>query len=575
MVWGIDKKMKREAHYLDKGLIHEINKLNIFIELKLCRQYKLLNSQGLSNLTNENKSSDFSKEDIENLWQLGFLNADVVYSNKEINIEGIVFVEKKDEIFLYLDERELPARDSGYSNAISNLERIRSEIAPMFHPFRCYVLYKIYNSLKFCNFSSIQILLRSEGFNELITWYINRFNDWSSKKEISLLFKYWNYVTSLAVISEPGVHRIIFNKVTCDISDNYKSILDRLIKIREKVVKLFQTIGEVHIEYYRDEICTDAEIIDSNKYLHLIIRLMKSDEREKLKGHISSAILFLTMAECLRRNLELAFQKEYPEEDECGFGEVLRDAKLLLQGSMRVLDGNRVVANQFLRRFGLDYGIRINIYVEGTTEFEALNSEFSTNSEVLIINLRGQFKEKQGKGVSFRESLRNDIKSKIFSLILLDGDVSENYRAVRKAAELDEICGMFFVSKPDFEFQNFKIDELTEIAFQLAAKKGLKSSLLEQLKKETKKAKSAKEFFKILHKQSPIFRSISKGSEWGKALAEYARWNLLGKEFGDENDRLINHVIRIIYHGFHASYEVTKQQQKVDPISGKLIERNI
>jgi hypothetical protein len=566
--------MKRDAHYLDKGLIHEINKLNIFIELKLCRQYKLLNSQDLSKLTNDNKSSDFSKEDIENLWQLGFLNADIVYSYKEINIEGIIFAGKKDDIFLYLDERELPVKASGYSNAISNLERIHSEIVPMFHPFRCYVLYKIYNSLKFCNFSSIQILLRSEGFNELITWYINRFNDWSSKKEIPLLFKYWNYVTSLAVISEPGVHRIIFNKVTWDISDNYKSILDRLKKIREKVVKLFQTIGEVHIEYYRDEICTDAEIIDSNKYLHLIIRLMKSDGREKLKGHISSAILFLAMAECLRRTLELAFQKEYPEEDECGFGEVFRDAKLLLQGSTRVLDGNRVVANQFLRRFGLDYGIRINIYVEGTTEFEALNSEFSTNSSVLIINLRGKFKEKQGKGVSFRESLRNDIKSKIFSLILLDGDVSENYRAVRKAAELDEICGMFFVSKPDFEFQNFKIDELTEIAFQLAVKKGLKDYSFDELKKNTGKVKSAKEFFKILHGISPFFLSITKGGNWGKELVKYAIKNPNGKEFGDENDRLINYVIRIIYNGFNVSYEVTRQKYKVDPESGKLIERN-
>jgi hypothetical protein len=363
--------------------------------------------------------------------------------------------------------------------------------------------------------------------------------------------------------------------VTCDILDNYKSILDRLKEIREETTNLFQTIGEENIVYYRDEICTDAEIIDSNKNLHLIIRLMKSNERKELKGYISLAILFLEMAECLRRTLELAFQKEYPEEDKCGFGGVYRDTKLLFHGSTRVLDGDRVAANQFLRRFGLDYGIRINVYVEGHTEFEALNSEFSTNSSVSMINLRGQFKEKHGKGVSFRENLRNDIKSKIFSIILFDSDVSENYRAAQQAVKLDEIYGMFFISKPDFEFQNFKIDELTEIAFQLAAKKGLKNSLLEQLKKETKKAKSAKEFFKILHKQSPIFRSISKGSEWGKALAEYARWNLLGKEFGDKDDRLINQIIRIIYNGFHASYEVTKQQQKVDPVSGKLIERKI
>ena len=565
--------MKKANHYLDKKLIHKINKINILIEKSNCRQLKLRDSQNLSQLSKENKSSDFSQKFILNLWQLGFLNADIVYSDKKLHIDGLFLVEKKAERFLYADERKMTVKATDYSNAISSLEDIYHDATPLFHPFRCYVLYHIYNKLKLI-FLSEKTLLNAKDFDRLISLQIGSFNYWLSKEGMILL-KYWNYIISIAVISEPSVHRSIYNKVTCDILDNYKSILDRLKEIREETTNLFQTIGEENIVYYRDEICTDAEIIDSNKNLHLIIRLMKSDERKKLEGHISLAVLLLTMAECLRRILEFAFQKNYLEEDKCGFGGVYRDPKVLFHGSTRVLDGDRVAANQFLRRFGLEYGIRINVYVEGHTEFEALNSEFSTNSSVSMINLRGQFKEKHGKGVSFRENLRNDIKSKIFSIILFDSDVSENYRAAQQAVKLDEIYGMFFISKPDFEFQNFKIDELTEIAFQLAAKKGLKNSLLEQLKKETKKAKSAKEFFKILHKQSPIFRSISKGSEWGKALAEYARWNLLGKEFGDKDDRLINQIIRIIYNGFHASYEVTKQQQKVDPISGKLIERNI
>lgn len=564
--------MKRETHYLDEGLIHKINKLNILIEKNTCRQLKLIDSQNLSRLSKENKSSDFSQKFILNLWHLGFLNADIVYSDKELHIDGLFLIEKKGERFLYTDERKITVKATEFSNAISRLEDIYHNVIPLFHPFRCYVLYHIYNRLKL-KFSSEKTLLNDKGFDRLISLQIGSFNYWLSKEGMILL-RYWNYIASIAIISEPFAHRSIYNKVTWDISDNYKSILDRLKKIRGKVVKLFQTIGEMHIEYYRDEICTDAEIVDSNKNLHLIIRLMKSDEREKLKGHVSLAILFLTMAECLRRNLEIAYQKEYPEEDECGFREVSCNAKLLLQGSTRMLDGNRVVANQFLRRHGLDYGIRVKVYVEGDTEFEALNSEFSENSSILIINLRGQFKEKQGKGVSFRESLRNDIKSKIFSLILLDGDVSENYRAVRKAAELDEICGMFFVSKPDFELQNFSIDELTEIVFQFAEKKDLKSSILGKLKKETKKAKSAREFFTILKKQSLICPSVSKGSKWGKALTKYARWNLRGKEFGDKDDRLINQIIRTIYNGFSASYEVTSQEQKVDPESGKLIERN-
>jgi hypothetical protein len=565
--------MKRESFYLGNGAIREINKLNICIEKNNCRQMNLLNSKELSRLTQDNRSSDFSEESINNLWQLGFLNADIVKSYERFDIEGIIFIDKKEDVFLYVDERSLPIISKGYADSIAGLKEIPQHIEPLFHPFRCYALYHIHRILK-SHFTSIQILQNTKGFDNLILWHIKAFNNFTSKPETSKLFNYWNTITSIAVISEPVAHQIIFNKVTWDaFYDNYDNIVNNLNKLHEITINLFLIIGEEPIEYYRKEICRDAEIIDPNKYLHLIIRLMKADERNKLKGHISSAILFLTMAECLRRNLEDAFRKELPEEDECGFGTVFRDTKLLLQGSTRVLDGNRVVANQFLRRFGLDYGIRVNVYLEGETEFEALISEFNTNSSILFINLKGQFVERRGKGVAFRESLRNDIKSKTFSIILLDGDVSDNFRAVRQAAEADEICGMFFVFNPDFEIHNFSVNELAKVAAHIAQDKGLEVPSLAQIKEHCAKATTAKEFFKILYDLSPNFSSLSKGGNWGKALVNFAMKNPLSKEFGDKNDRTINRVIKIIYHSSSSSYEATRQKYKVDPNTGQLIKR--
>jgi hypothetical protein len=565
--------MKRESFYLKNGVFREINKLNICIEKNNCRQMNLLNSKELSRMTQDNKSSDFSEESINNIWQLGFLNADIVKSNKLVDIEGIVFLDKKDDIFIYADEGSLPVISKGYADSLSGLEEVPQHIEPLFHPFRCYVLYHMYRILKL-PFTSIQILQNAKGFDNLIAWYIEMYNNFTSKPETSQLFKYWNTITSIAVISEPVAHHIIFNKITWNgFYDSYDAIIERLNKLREKVINLFLHIGEEPIEYYRKEICRNAEIIDPNKYLHLIIRLMKADERNNLKGHISLAILFLTMAECLRRNLEDAFRKELPEEDECGFGTIFRDTKLLLQGGTRVLDGNRVVANQFLRRFGLDYGIRVNVYVEGQTEFEALRSKFYTNSSILFINLKGQFVERQGKGVAFRESLRNDIKSKTFSIILLDGDVSKNFRAVRQAAEADEICGMFFVFKPDFEMHNFSVSELAELAAQIVQDNGLEIPPLAQIKEHCDNATNAKEFFKILHDLSPHFLGLSKGGNWGKALVNFAIKNPLSKEFGDENDRTINYIIKIIYNSCSYLYESTRQEYKVDPETGKLIKR--
>jgi hypothetical protein len=567
--------MRRESFYLSNDVIHEINKLNIYIDKNNCRQLKLFNSSELSRITRDNKSSDFSEENINNLWQLGFLNADIVKSNRRIDIQGIVFLGNKDGLFLYGDERLLPVINDGYADSLSASEGIPLHINPFFHPFRCYVLYHIHRILKL-NFSSIQILHNSKGFDELILWHIENINSFTSNPKTSVLLKYWNTITSIAAISEPVAHSVIFNEVTWDgFHDDHDIMIERLNKLHEMVIKLFLIIGEQPIEYYRKEICRDAEIIDPNKYLHLIIRLMNAGSRNKLKGHISSAILFLTMAECLRRNLEDAFRKELPEEDECGFGTVFRDTKILLQGSTRVLDGNRVVANQFLRRFGLDYGIRVNVYVEGETEFEALISEFYTNSSILFINLRGQFVERRAKGIAFRESLRNDIKSKTFSLILLDGDVSDNFRAVRQAAEADEICGMFFVFEPDFEMHNFSISELAKVAANIVQDNGIEILPLEQIINHCSNATTAKDLLKNLHELSSNFLSISKGGKWGKALVNFAMKNPLSKEFGDENDRTINRIIKIIHNSCSVSYEVTRQQYRVDPATGQLIKRVI
>ena len=172
---------------------------------------------------------------------------------------------------------------------------------------------------------------------------------------------------------------------------SHETLIEQLQKLETELDALFREVGDRVVESYRREICKQAERIDPNRNLHLIIRLMNTNARKSLSGSLSATMLFLSMAEILRRNLERAFGKTYPEEDECSLATVFTDTKIKLQGSSRVLDGNRTIANQFLRRFGLDYGIRANIYVEGSTEFAALYKEFHGNSSILLIDLKGAF----------------------------------------------------------------------------------------------------------------------------------------------------------------------------------------
>ena len=68
--------MEREAHYLNAEKIREISKLNLKIESDGCRQMRLLSVNKIAELTRNNKTSDFNKEAITKLWQLGFIQAD-------------------------------------------------------------------------------------------------------------------------------------------------------------------------------------------------------------------------------------------------------------------------------------------------------------------------------------------------------------------------------------------------------------------------------------------------------------------------------------------------------------------
>lgn len=568
--------MTRKRYYLNKEIVRKIGELNVHIEVSGCRQLRLLKIDEFARFSRNNQTSTFDKDHIAKLWQIGYIQADIVRTSTPITIDGLVCRHSAETLFLYTDERTIQSLPEDFWTVLGKLRAPSEEVTLLFHPFRCYVLNYIKQivTLTVPESRFIEDADKTEEIEALVSKKRKWLNNWLISPETIRLFKYWNDLISLCVISEPSAHRAIYHRVGQHNSfESHEAILEKLHNLQPEVNSLFQIIGEEAIESYRQEICEQAERIDPNKNLHLIIRLMNANKRERLEGSISAAMLFLSMAETLRWNLERTFNKEYPEEDELGFGEVFPDAKIEFQGSTRVLDGNRIAANQFLRRFGLDYGIRANIYVEGDTEFEILSQEFSGNSSILVINLKGAFVEKHGKGVYFRESLRNDIKAKTFSLIVLDSDVSDNYRAVKQAALNDEICGKFFVSTPDFEIKNFSLAELSEVIWQIAQDNDIQDVTLNDIQQATKNVKSGKGLFKAVRAISLDLLNVAKGKMWGQYLLQHARNHPLGKEFGDKNDRLISQIIRLGHRCCSFSYETTRQGFRVDPETGDLIKR--
>ncbi len=233
-------------------------------------------------------------------------------------------------------------------------------------------------------------------------------------------------------------------------------------------------------------------------------------------------MLLRSMAEVLRRGAESIFAAPLPEEDEIGFGRYFPGTKERLYGSERLLDGDRAVAEQFLRAHGLDYGVRVRWYVEGDTEFGALSSALERVHAIDLVNLRGAVVEKGGKSVAFRDSLRADKRTRTFSMVSVDADRQDVVRLVNQADRNGEICGNVFFQQPDFEFANFTLDELQEALLIMARKTGVPPAGCRKIRPLTRDTKSAGELWRALHKKLGAPAGFSKGAEWGRVLIELA-----------------------------------------------------
>jgi len=315
------------------------------------------------------------------------------------------------------------------------------------------------------------------------------------------------------------------------------------------------------------DLCHHTRILDGNTDVHTILRLGNEHLRLNLEGQLGGAMLLRTMAEVLRRATEEVFCIQLQEEDQWR-----DDAKEKQFGSKRLFDGDRNAANELLRQRELSYGPRLRWYVEGDTEFWGLNDFFRAigATDVEILNLKGQVVQKNS--IAFRESMRSDIRMGIFSFVSLDADVSKNLQALRAAAQQNQICGCFFVSRPDFEFANFDLSELQEIVWNIALERGA-----DETKKSlsaTSSTSSGKTFFQKIEQASsdiPELWNIGKGEEWGKRLVQYA---LSHPDRLNGEVRLCIKAMRLAFNSRTASYNYTRIHYRVDPETGESIKRD-
>lgn len=364
----------------------------------------------------------------------------------------------------------------------------------------------------------------------------------------------------LEPIYRPRVRRLVTLHNRFDFDGYYKDVEI----LRETILAMTKAFEETDWKEIHDITNFISNGLDNNVELKTLITLMRNEDQERIKGKIGASLLIREVAHLIRYHA-LDQKITLPEEQ---FSESPGYTPAYFahsRGSKNIVDGTRENRLKFIRGFGLDFSIRVRLYVEGETEKQCFIATLGDYGHVEIIDIKGEFLQKGGKGLAFRESLRNDKRSHIYSVLVLDGDREDVVRIVEDAAKKGEFLGQFFINEPDFELHNFSISELCAIV-----SRNYGESLDESL---YAKAKSGKELFAIMNSANPSLNRVSKGADWGLALGKFAEENPKTNPPGMSDDRAINQVIRFCHFTALINFANDALDKMVDYKTGRLIDK--
>lgn len=523
-------------------------------------QAKLLDGRELATFASD-RGISVSEDDVRSLWRLRLLRADLVGSRTELRLAGLAHLRTDRSGWRwYADHRPLAAlREQAARPKRGDASRGRNAV-PLFHPFRLYVLYHLTVGLNpnLTVLGSLFGLQADPEFNQ--DWHRRR-RRWFGSSRFLRTLERWDRVAAVAIALEPVFYRRLFGVVrysgTTTLQAHQRAVERHWRAVRRSLL----TTRVEALEEIRRQIVFDADRLDDNTDLHMLIRLADHGLREGLKGEIGGAMLFVTMAEMIRRGAEKAFRKELPEEDAVSGSRSLREnAKTLLFGSTRILD-NDAAAREFVRHHDLHVGLRVRWYVEGQTEAAMIRELLGRTGapSIEIQNLHGgQFIQRHAVG--FRERLEEDKRLGIFSFISLDGDDPLTLKVVRQAAADDLICGQVFVSDPDVEFGNFDREELSRVLW--AASDGAPEQRQRGLEQAVNTACSGKELLKAAKSAvHPHLAAVDKGDTWGMLLGKFAAEHPMR----GSTVRPIVHAVRLALAIQRQSHDWTLQEYVIDP----------
>ncbi|MFA5824043.1 MAG: hypothetical protein WC853_13375 [Thermodesulfovibrionales bacterium] len=434
----------------------------------------------------------------------------------------------------------------------------------LFHPFRLLTLRKILEACKI-NIATSSTLQR-DSVVKLVEHVISLMQ---SDEQIGERARHWDGVANLAILLEP----IYWPRITSRFSrpggmeeSEHKALLD---KYRQKVLPLVGSIDPALWHRVHESLRVDAAFMDGNDGLYLMLRLCNWSRREKLKGSIAGALWLRHIAEVIRRAFEETTTERWPEED-VAFGMWRPGGRTLQYGSERPLDDELKCKPYLALHHGLFTGSVVRWYVEGETEYYAILHVIPEPSKagIELANLHGNIETgKANVALKLRDSLKEDKALRRFSMLSFDKDVAANVKSVRRQVEQKNIVGFIAAHSPDFEFSNFTIEELAEVAARIDEANGVSGKAVRNA--NWTGIASGRAFEARYVEVSDRKPRAIKGKEWGEALAAYALDQPNRQDNGAE--RPFWREIRAAIQGRVAHYDFQKDHFVFNPDTFELI----
>jgi hypothetical protein len=299
-----------------------------------------------------------------------------------------------------------------------------------------------------------------------------------------------------------------------------------------------------------------------------LLRLSRWDERKNLEGRISGALWVRHLAEVLRRVFEDVHAVEWFEEDRA-FGMWSRGGRKNFFGSERPLDNQFRSKPYLASRFGLFTSSIVRWYVEGATEYFAVRELLPDAADygIELVDLRGEIgSDRRNAARKLEDLLKEDLQLRRFSMVSFDSDVAANVRIIRRQLEKRNIIGRVTAHSPDFEFANFDLDELIEVAATLDEDRGY-TGHPPRSADWTGVSKSSE--FEARYQSLSDGRSL-KGEAWGRALAKFAAAH---SQRPSGKERPIWSQVRGATWAWRSNYDYQKEYFTIDPTDFTQISR--